>query len=64
MVVPPLDALTLAAAVVQFVDFSSRIISKGNEYHKSADRALVENEEVEVVATNIQEIECETPPIP
>lgn len=56
MVVPPLDALTIAAAVVQFVDFSSRIISKGNEYHKSADGALVENKELEVVAASIQEL--------
>jgi hypothetical protein len=56
MVVPPLDALRIAAAVVQFVDFASRIISKGNEYHKSVDGALVENKELEVVAANIQEL--------
>ncbi|KAL9114090.1 MAG: hypothetical protein Q9227_001862 [Pyrenula ochraceoflavens] len=56
MVVPPLDVLSIAAAVVQFVEFSSRIISKGNEYHKSADGALVENKELEVVASNIEEL--------
>jgi hypothetical protein len=56
MVVPPIDALSIAAAVVQFVDFSSRIISKGNEYHKSADGALVENKELEAVAANIEEL--------
>lgn len=56
MVVPPLDALSIAAAVVQFVEFSSRIISKGNEYHKSADGALVENKELEAVATNVEEL--------
>ncbi|KAJ9647444.1 uncharacterized protein PV06_00157 [Exophiala oligosperma] len=56
MVVPPLDALSIAAAVVQFVDFSCRIISKGNEYHKSVDGAIVENKELEVVAANIQDL--------
>ncbi|KIW12470.1 hypothetical protein PV08_09747 [Exophiala spinifera] len=56
MVIPPLDALSIAAAVVQFVDFSCRIISKGNEYHKSIDGSLVENKELEVVAANIQDL--------
>jgi len=53
MVLLPLDALSVAAAVVQFVDFASKLISKGNEYHKSKDGALVENNELKAVTTNL-----------
>ena len=44
-----LAALSVASSVVQFVDFSVKIISKGNKYYRSTDGALVEN--TELVAT-------------
>ena len=40
-----LAALSLAAAVVQFVDFGSRLVSKGQQLYRSG--TLVENMEIE-----------------
>lgn len=45
MVLDPWTALTVASSVVQFVDFSIKIISKGNQYYKSADGVLQQNAE-------------------
>ena len=49
MVLAALAALSVASSVVQFVDFSVKVISKGNKYYRSTDGALVEN--TELVAT-------------
>ena len=38
-------ALTVACSVVQFVDFSVKLISKGNQYYKSTDGDLQQNTE-------------------
>jgi hypothetical protein len=42
MVLDALSAVSLAATIVQFVDFSSKIVSKGYHLYKSADGALPE----------------------
>ena len=49
IVLDALAALNVASSVVQSVDFSVKVISKGNKYYRSADGALVEN--TELVAT-------------
>lgn len=56
MVLVPLDALSVAGTVVQFVDFTIKLVSKGNEYYKSASGALVEHKDLELVATNMQKL--------
>jgi len=48
-----LAALGVAGTVVQFVDFSSKLISKGNEYHRSVSGALVEHTELRAIAENM-----------
>jgi hypothetical protein len=39
----PVTALSLAGVVVQFVDFTSRIVSKGWRLHQSPDGTLLED---------------------
>lgn len=43
----PLSALSIAAAVVQFVDFGSKLVSKGVQLYNSVDGVLVENADIE-----------------
>ena len=43
MVVEGLAALSLASSVIQFVDFTSKLISKSKEYYNSSAGALEEN---------------------
>jgi hypothetical protein len=50
----PITAVSLAGTVVQFVDFSAKLISKGYEIYNSADGTFVENRELEVVAHSLQ----------
>src|SRR5579862_6016273 len=52
----PLAALPLADTVLQFVGFSSKIISNGHQIYRSADGALSENIELETVATDLAEL--------
>lgn len=47
MALGPLSAVFLAAVVVQFVDFSTKIFSKGYYLYKAADRALPKNKVLE-----------------
>jgi flagellar motility protein MotE (MotC chaperone) len=52
----PLTALSLAGTIVQFVDFSTKLVAKGYELHKSADGASIGNAELEVIAKDLQEL--------
>ncbi|KAG8528473.1 uncharacterized protein KY384_007391 [Bacidia gigantensis] len=47
MVLEALAALSLATSVVQFVDFTSKLLSKGNKYYESPDGVLTENAELQ-----------------
>lgn len=49
----PLTALGLASNVIQIVDVSTRIVSKGQSIYKSADGTLAENVDAEAVATDL-----------
>jgi hypothetical protein len=56
MVLDPMSALSVATAVVQFVDFASKVISKTYEYRDSADGMLVENREHKTVAASLKSL--------
>jgi hypothetical protein len=49
----PLDALSLAGTIVQFVDFSHKILSRSQELYKSQKGALSVNEELELVTSDL-----------
>jgi hypothetical protein len=50
----PLVALGLAANIVQLINFTTELVSKGHEMHRSDDGALVENSELQAVTENLQ----------
>ena len=50
----PLTALGLAGNIVQFVDFSSKIVSKARDIHNSANGSLPENIDTETVAQSLR----------
>lgn len=52
----PLTILSVAANVVQFIDFSSKLVSTGHKLYKSASGALVENLELEAIAKSLQQL--------
>jgi len=52
----PLSALSVAGAIVQFVQFSSKLISKGHELYKSTDGASLGHAELETIAKDLQEL--------
>jgi hypothetical protein len=55
----PLDhmsALSVAAAVVQFIDYGTKVVSKGKELYKSPDGALYENVELEAASCRLQSL--------
>lgn len=52
----PFTALSTAATVVQFVDFGTKLISKGYEIYRSADGVLTENAEQKAVASKLAEL--------
>ena len=51
----PLTALGLAGNVIQFIDFSSQLVSKGHKIYRSLDGTLDENIDAEIVATNLSQ---------
>jgi hypothetical protein len=56
MPLDPLSALSVAASVVQFVDFASKIICKGKEVYASTDGVLQENMQNETVTARLLEM--------
>jgi hypothetical protein len=50
----PLTALSLAGTVVQFVDFSTKLVTKTYELHKSKSGCLRVNEELEEVSLSLK----------
>lgn len=51
-----LAAVGLASSIVQFVDFATKIISKGYQYQKSVDGVLDENVELQAIADNLDQL--------
>lgn len=50
----PLSALSIAASVVQFVDYGTRIVSKSHEINKSAGGASIQNVELGAATKRLQ----------
>ena len=62
----PLSAVSLAAAILQFVDFGSKILVSGYEIYHSAQGATEENVDLEYLTKRIYEFQDQlsTPPTP
>lgn len=59
----PLTALGLASNIVQFIDFTSKLISESHKLYVSASGAKEENLELESLARNLQQLaEQASPP--
>lgn len=56
MPLDPLSALSVAASIIQVVDFAGNIVSKGKDLYKSSDGALRENTEAETVTVRLREM--------
>jgi hypothetical protein len=54
----PLTAVGLAGSIIQFVDFSSRLVSKSQAIHRSANGELVENEHLEQTTTDLLRLQA------
>jgi hypothetical protein len=55
----PLTAIGLASAIVQFVDFSSRLVSETKELYHSTEGNSTQNEELHAVTEDLREL-CKT----
>jgi hypothetical protein len=53
MVLDPFSAISLAGNIVQFVDFTTKLVDKGHEIYRSGDGALIENLELEAITRNL-----------
>jgi hypothetical protein len=56
MPLDPLPALSIAASLVQFIDFSAKIVSKGNRLFQSASGSLLENDQIESAAKRLRDL--------
>lgn len=56
MPLDPLSTLSVAASVVQFIEFAGKIVSKGRELYKSSSGALGENERTETVTKRLHDL--------
>ena len=52
----PLSALSLVAAVIQFVDFGGNLISQSHQFYKSASGAFSENAVLEEIYENLSRL--------
>lgn len=52
----PLSALSIAACVVQFVDFGTKVLKDGKELYNSADGALAENVDFATSSSRLQQL--------
>ena len=53
MLLDPLSALSLAGTVVQFVDFTIKILDKGRQIYKSADGSTAEHEDLNAITNDL-----------
>lgn len=63
--VDPFSALGVAGNIVQFLDFGSKLVSKGKEIYSSADGSSITNVELEIISQDLHEITdslASTPP--
>jgi hypothetical protein len=50
----PLTALSVAGTIVQFVDFSGKLLAKSREIYKSASGASIDNNQLEAIAKDLE----------
>lgn len=48
-----MEALTVATSVIAFVDFSSKLLAKSRKIYKSAEGALTENVDIELITADL-----------
>jgi hypothetical protein len=56
MPLDPLIAFGLAANILQFIDSTSRLVSKGHAIHRSAKGCLPENAQIEIVSNRLRSL--------
>lgn len=56
LIMDPLSALSISTAVVQFLDFGNKVLSKSTEIYNSTQGASLENQHVEAVAANMLDL--------
>ena len=52
----PLTAISIASAVVQFIDFGSKVVTRSSEIYRSSDGALQENTELENIIREVTKL--------
>ncbi|KAI9650845.1 hypothetical protein NHQ30_000880 [Ciborinia camelliae] len=52
----PLDALSLAGTIIQFVDFSSKVLAGTSELYKSGAKSLTVHEQLSLVADDLSKL--------
>jgi hypothetical protein len=60
----PLTALSVAGNIVQFIDFSTKLVAKGAELYNSAYGASIGHAELEVIVNDLQELNSRLQPSP
>ncbi|PMD45669.1 hypothetical protein L207DRAFT_452788 [Hyaloscypha variabilis F] len=56
MVLDPMSAVSLAGNIIQFIDFSCKIVSKGRRIYLSRDGALPKNLELEIITNDLSRL--------
>jgi hypothetical protein len=56
MVLDPLSALSVAGTIVQFIDFSSKILTKSHEVYNSSEGQSAANEEIEAITDELSKL--------
>lgn len=56
MALDPMSALSCATAVIQFVDFGTKLLSKSREIYQSTDGILEEQAEQAAISTRLSEL--------
>ena len=56
MVLEALAAVSLAGSIVEFVEFTTKVISKGRQYHSSSTGSLDEDIKLQAFGDNLQRL--------
>jgi len=57
----PLDAISLASAIIQIVDFSFKIIKETYAIYNSEKGSVAESREIEIASTRLQDLSVRLP---
>ena len=57
----PLDALSLAGTIIQFIDFSSKVLTHSRQLYESHTGALSVNQELELVTSDLYALSQKLP---